>query len=306
MVLKVIAVTGAAGMLGRHIIAALEFSGFDTISISRLTATDRSWRQWDLNQWQTEKKFDEVFKSVDAIVHAGAAVPNREKPYSEQELFDVNVRATLNLADWARKRKVPLVYISGAIVYKKTDAESILEDSALGWSGLGGFYGMTKLLAENQLIQEKNSGLELAIIRTSSIYGYGLSSDKLICSFLEKAHTGSTIELMEPIKDSVDFIHAADVSVAVVNILKNKSWSIFNISSGQFTSIHKLAELAVSIVKNGDISVQQSNQEVGKKAARFGLECKKAKVKLGWRVNIGITEGMRSVFEKQVLVVGRK
>jgi nucleoside-diphosphate-sugar epimerase len=301
----VIAVTGATGMLGSHIVAALEFSGFNIISVSRSESESKSCRHWDLNQWKTEEEFDELFKGVDAIIHAGAAVPSAKQTFSEQELFDVNVRASLNLAEWAKKRNIPMIYISGAIVYQDPEEKDILEDAPLGWSGLGGFYGMTKLLAENLLQQEKNAGLDLAIIRPSSIYGYGLSSDKLICSFLEKANQGQTIELEEPINDSVDLIHAADVAAAIVEILKKCSWNIFNIASGKLTSVDEIARISLLTVKNGKVSVKKSIHSVQPKLSRFALKCKLAEMQLGWVPKINISTGMQSVFEQKVLVVGQ-
>lgn len=306
MVLKTIAVTGASGMLGRHIVAALKFADFDVISYSRTARDFELWRCWDLTQWKTEKELDELFESVDAVIHAGAAVPSAQHLCDDNESFDANVRASLNLADWVRKRDLPLVHISGAIVYVDPNDQDIQEDAPIGWSGLGGFYGLTKLLAEDLLRREKDAGLRLAILRPSSIYGYGLGTEKLICSFLSRAHEGSTIELSEPVTDSVDFIHAADVADAVVKVLQDTAWGTFNLASGRSTSINDLAEMCISVAGKGDVKIKQSMQASRHPIRRFDLNCKLARMQLGWSPHVDLSVGIRAISEQKVLVVGQE
>lgn len=303
--MKTIAVTGASGMLGRHIVTALEFAGFDVVSFSRTAPDYESWRRWDLMQWKTEKEFDDLFASVDAVIHAGAAVHRGQSLCDDNELFDANVRATLNLANWARKRELPMVYISGAIVYADPNSRLIQEEAPLGWSGLGGFYGLTKLLAEDLLRREKDAGLRLAILRPSSIYGYGLSADKLICSFLRKASEGADIGLNEPVADSVDLIHAADIADAVVRILRYATWGTFNLASGCSTSFYDLAKTCISVVGKGGVKIEHGTQEPRPPVSRFGLNCELARIKLGWSSQVRLMDGIRAVFEQKVIVVGQ-
>lgn len=305
MVLKTIAVIGASGMLGRHIVAALEFAGFDVVPCFRTAQDYESWRRWDLMQWKTEEEFDDLFASVDAVIHAGAAVPRGQCLCGDNELFDANVRATFNLANWARKRELPMVYISGAIVYADPNSRLIREDASLGWSGLGGFYGLTKLLAEDLLHREKDAGLRLAILRPSSIYGHGLSAEKLICSFLRKASEGGDIELNEPVADSVDLIHAADVADAVVKILRYAAWDTFNLASGCSTSFYDLAKACISVVGKGGVKIEQGTQEPRPPISRFGLDCEVTRTQLGWSSQIALSDGIRAVFEQKVIVVGQ-
>ena len=168
MVLSSIALTGASGMLGRHVVAALAAAGFQVIACSRHkewgTALSEA-RVWDLTQWRSFDELDELFKGARAIVHAGAMVPKAEGPLDEGRMFDANVRACLNLGEWALARSVPVVHISGAIVYVEPDRQGIDETAPTGHSGLGGFYGLTKLLAEDIFRRLRERGLQVAILR---------------------------------------------------------------------------------------------------------------------------------------------
>lgn len=304
MVLKSVAVTGASGMLGRHLLAALGCAGFSTIPLARTSRPYPGWRCWDLTQWKSVAELDALFDGAEAVIHAGAAVPGSQG-LTEQETYDANVRATFNLGDWARKREIPLIYVSGAIVYADPYRPGIREDAPLGWSGLGGTYGLSKLLAEDQLRRERDSGLRLGVLRPSSIYGYGLGPDKIIRLFLRKAIEGSVIELTEPVADSVDLIHAADVADAAVKILQHEAWNIFNLGSGHTTSMQKLAEMCVAVADKGTITVKQGNEQVLRTPiSRFGLDCHLAQRQLGWSAQVGLRAGIGALLAGRVVVAG--
>ena len=98
---------------------------------------------------------------------------------------------------WALTRDIPLIYISGGISYYDPHATNISEDAELGWSGLGGCYGLSKLLGEDALKRLRKRGLKLAILRASSIYGAGMKSNKVISRFIENAVNDIEIELFQ-------------------------------------------------------------------------------------------------------------
>jgi|SaaInlV_200m_DNA_5_1039737.scaffolds.fasta_scaffold09879_2 nucleoside-diphosphate-sugar epimerase len=300
MVLKTVAVTGALGMLGQHIMSELLLAGFNVVSVSRSSKNNESHGSWDLLHWKSDEEFDRLLSSVDVVIHAGAAVPGVHKPYSDDELFYTNVGASLNIARWCRKRSIPFIYISGAIVYDDPHNKGIKEDSKKGFNDFGGFYGQSKLFAEDLLNREKDAGLSLSIVRPSSIYGYGLSAEKLVCIFLDKASNGHTIEIERPIEDCINFIHAADVSNAIVKIIQKKEWDTFNISSGKCVSIIDLAKTCISVVGNGKVIVSQKHQ-TREFLARYALNNKLSIKKLGWHPQVNLFRGVRSIFEKKVI-----
>lgn len=301
MLLNTIAVTGSTGMLGRHVTVALDMAGFQVIPLSRSRKTVGKGRSWDLTCWKTMEELDELFKGVDAIVHAGAAVPKMLCTTPEAGQFDANVRACMNIAEWARSRKIPIVYISSATVYADPNLVGIKEEASLGWSGLGGFYSMTKLISEDIFRREKMAGLQCAILRPSSIYGVGLFREKMVNSFITKAVAGETIELTEPVNDSVDLIHAADVANSIVRVLYTKSWETFNLAAGRLTSILELANACVIVAENGRVQVKASSNSRRVAETRFGLSCDRAKRLLDWRPHIGLTVGLTAMLNGVIL-----
>lgn len=289
MVLGRVGLTGATGMLGRHMRAALQAAGAKVKAVSR-SGTDDS-AAWDLSKWLSMAALDELFAGVQAIVHAGAFVqPSGE--VDQAHMFDANVRACLNLGQWAMSRNIPLLHISGAIVYKDPCAPLQKESAPLGWSGLGGFYGFSKLLAEDVLMRLRQQGLKLCMLRPTSIYGYGIGADKIVPRFLAAAARGDVIELSQPVSDRVDIVHAVDVSDATVAALKKECWETLNVSSGKPVTIIELAEACVAVAGNGRIEIKGELPANYKASVKYSLDISRASERIHWQPRIDVSKGL--------------
>jgi UDP-glucose 4-epimerase len=289
MVLGKIGLTGATGMVGRHLQARFQKSGAKVVAVSRLK--NKEVAEWNLLDWLEKSKLDELFGGVDAIVHAGAQVPT-SSDIDEAEMFNANVRSCVNLGKWALERNVPLVYVSGAIVYASPIKVKQNEASELGWSGLGGFYGLSKLLAEDVLVRLRQKGLMLSIVRPTAIYGYGLDAEKMVQRFLSTASAGGVIKLSQPINDTVDLMHAADVATAIEAILMRKCWKTFNVASGKQVSIKNLADACIRVSGRGAISVEGRVPQPYQTTHQYSLDISKIEAEIGWKPEIDIDVGL--------------
>ena len=148
MVLNKIGLTGASGMLGYHLIDAILKKNIKGLLTSRRTPSrlrdNLSWRYWDLCQWKTPAELDKLFPEVQVLIHAGALLPNQEIIPTNKETHDANILSCLALAEWAILKEIPIVFISGAVVYDDPYQKNIVEDSTLTKGGFGGFYGYSK------------------------------------------------------------------------------------------------------------------------------------------------------------------
>ncbi len=298
MVLGRVGLTGATGMLGRHIRAALEAVEAQVVPVSHSGRDGTA--QWDMAEWLTADALDALFGDVHAVVHAGAIVDSAAAG-SEARMFDVNVRACANLAEWAVSRSSPLVFISSASVYADPDSGHLSEDAPLGANQLGGFYGMTKLMAEDILGRYRPRGLKLAVVRPSSLYGHGGPASKMLYKFLGLAARGETIDLTPPVDDRVDFLHAADFSSAVVGVLESACWDTLNIASERPVSIRELALACVEATGRGSVRVQEAEPLERLPLRRFFLDATAARERLGWASAIGIQQGLEMVLSGQLL-----
>jgi UDP-glucose 4-epimerase len=302
MVLKTVGLTGASGMVGRHVLEALKCKNIFCVATSRRPSKIRQeglmWSEaWDLTEWKSPEELDIMFPKVEAMLHVGAIVPHASVKVSERVFFDANVRSCLSLGQWALKRKIQLVFLSGSTVYADPEKTGIRESDKKTCGGLGGFYGFTKLLAEKILKYLEGEGLHLTILRPSSIYGYGLPTGKMISNFLHKASEGQFIELTPPVDDRINLIHAYDVAQALLMVLEKKAYGVFNIAGKLPPSIFEIAQTCVEVVRRGEVKVLHGESSRAP-VVRFDLCCDVARDAFAFSPKINLSEGIRRVWRE--------
>lgn len=286
---QTVAVTGAGGMVGRHVVVALNKSGLNCLPIGR--------QQWDLRNWKNVEELDEIFGASSSVVHAGAIVPISGQTVSSQDLFDANIRASLCLGEWCAARDRSLVLISGATVYESPFAIGIKETAPLTTRPGSGLYGLTKLLAEQVLGPSVAAGLRLAVLRPSSVYGAGIPESRMIGSLLVKASKGHDIELMPPISEKINLLHAGDLADAVLRVLRAGAWDTFNVAAAEACSVADIAQTCVSLVGKGRV-ISPPDGDV-QPTTRYQLDCSKAAATFQFRPSIDLVEGLRRTWLNQ-------
>jgi len=299
MVLKNIALTGSSGMLGRHFIEIMVEKKISAQLTSRtspkLLPNNVAWKFWDLVDWKTPDELDELFDNVDALIHAGAFVVTSQDPKKNQNLFDANVRACVNLSEWALVKDIPVVFISAATVYENPFKKQIVESDPLTTKeSIGGFYGYSKLLAEKVFYYFMDKGLKLCILRPSSIYGYGISKKSLVSKWLYIAAQNKIIEISPPIDDTINLIHASDVSQAAMDALEQEAWGIYNIAS-QNVRIKEIAKTCIDIVGKGKINISLINTS-REPSQKYNLSYCKANETFGFYPRFSFNDGLAKMW----------
>lgn len=288
--------TGAQGMLGRHICSVLRDCGFKVLQVQRRQSKLRNTKCWDLRKWLSNHDLDKVFEKAQAVVHAGALVETKLTSETKT-MYDINVRSCVNLAGWAFVRNIPIIFISTGAVYANTKKRKIVETDALGWNNSAKIYGFTKIMAEDALRRYQSRGLKLAVIRPSAVYGSGLSPRSIIAKFLNQASANNTLKIKEPVKDTLNFVHAYDVAMAIVKILKKKKWDTFNISGQKSISIYNLAKNCVSIGKKRTIFIIKKIK-CRQAEHNFNLNSNKAHKILNWMPQLNFKESLKKLYLK--------
>tara|TARA_B100001250_G_scaffold414630_1_gene454981 strand:- start:5779 stop:6093 length:315 start_codon:yes stop_codon:yes gene_type:complete len=93
------------------------------------------------------------------------------------------------------------------MVYEDNNKIQLNENDPKTILSIGGFYGFSKILCENDFNHFINQGLKVIILRTSSVYVLGLGKDKMINQFLEKDVRREFFNIYEP-NNKINLIHA--------------------------------------------------------------------------------------------------
>lgn len=300
MVLRRVILTGASGLLGRHMLALLARHEIQCVCLCRTQPNPLpqgcSWAPWELTAPVDANCLDALCPETDALIHLGALTSALDDATS---LMQGNVAASKDLARWARERHIPLAYVSGAVVYADPGKRGITEDSPLLTApGFGGLYGWSKLQGEQAVRSEVENGLSSLILRPSSLYGLKIANDKLVGRFLQRAMAGETIAVTSPTSDRVNFVHAADVAAAFLHGLLAQAWGVFNIG-GTLATIQELAQACIAVSGKGRLQVQDTDMEPGK--TRFDLNCAAAEAAFGYRPSISLAKGLTLMSQNHYL-----
>jgi UDP-glucose 4-epimerase len=280
-------ITGGAGFIGTHLckkISALHkvtvydnFSNsnqkdFPTISNVTLVIGDI------LNK----SKLSYSMKNHDVVIHLAAKTDVVDSVNNPDNTFQTNVHGTQNALDSCISNNITkFIVTSSAAVYQNfdnsVDEASITEPLSP--------YGQSKLDMENIIIQSK---INCTILRLFNVYGNG-HNNGVIVNFTKNISENKPLIIFGDGKAVRDFIHIDDVIDAVILSIESES-GIYNIASGNGTSISDLAKLLIQL--------SGKNSEIIYKSARTGeilysvADIIKSQKELGFSPKISLNTGL--------------
>lgn len=165
-----LAVTGGAGFLGYHLCRNLsnKYSRIHAIDIAAINAKEYpSNVEYSKVDIRDSEALENVFKGVDFVVHAAAALPL----WKRKDIFETNIDGTRNVLEAAKKNRIKrVVFVSSTAVYGVPAKHPIYENDEL--VGVGP-YGEAKIEAEKICEQFRETGMCIPIIRPKTFIGTG-------------------------------------------------------------------------------------------------------------------------------------
>jgi UDP-glucose 4-epimerase len=180
--LQSILITGSSGFLGSNLVSRLSHSKkFNLILINRKNNFDLSKNGWT----------DEIPDTpIDIVIHLAQSNKYREFPDGAEDMFQVNISATFELLEWARKNGVKrFIFASTGNIYKNLQGKAT-ENSECDPDS---FYAKSKYCAE-KLIESYSDNFEIIIVRIFGLYGPG-QIDNLFSNIIKKIQEGKELTL---------------------------------------------------------------------------------------------------------------
>ena len=175
-----ILVTGANGFVGRHLVAHLIAAGHGVTAVVRAPGrAPEGSSETIVQEIGPATDWSGLLAGHDAVIHLAARVHvmNDDAPNPIDEFRRVNTAGTAALARAAAEQGVGrLVFLSSIKV--NGEATSGTPFTALDAPAPKDPYGVSKLEAETQLRSiERDTGLDVVIIRTPLVYGPGVGGN---------------------------------------------------------------------------------------------------------------------------------
>ncbi|CAN5334486.1 SDR family oxidoreductase [soil metagenome] len=210
-----IAITGATGLLGQHLLEKFQAENIEIIALHRaeregLLPSGSTKRQADILD---QVSLREAFEGVDTLIHSAAFVSFN--PRWRKKLFDVNVTGTKNVVDTCLQLGVKnLIHISSVAALGRSAKGIITEDTKWNSSNTTD-YAETKYLAELEVYRGAEEGLNISMVNPSVILSAS-QSDRSSARLFDYVWN----EKKYYTSGSLNYVDARDVAQAVLQLYK--------------------------------------------------------------------------------------
>ena len=198
----------------------------------------------------------------------------------------------LNLLEAAKKYNVgKFVYVSSSMVYGNFD-NNVVETVACNPQGQ---YGIMKLAGE-WLVKDyaRRTDMSYIIVRPSAVYGPLDVEDRVISKFILTAMRDGVIKV-NGANETLDFTYVDDAADGIVAATLTKHQNqTYNITRSRSRTLLEAAELAINIVGQGRIDVQDKDADF---PSRGALNTQAAQQDLGFAPKIDIEQGFQRYYE---------
>lgn len=269
---KTILITGYKGFIGFHLTKFLKDKGYKIIPLK-----------------QDIRDTIKIKDKINIIIHLATLTKTN---YSKKEMYDVNVKGTLNVLEFCKKNNIKFIFVSTASVFGNPKYLPIDENQKYNPNNI---YAKTKIKGE-ELCKKyfKEYNLKCIILRLSNVYGKNQSKGFLIPDIIDGVKNNKKIILSSP-KVRRDFIYINDVLEAFLKAIEydKNFFDVFNIGYGSSYSIGEILDI-ISNLANKKVNVEYSGLRENEIMNTF-FDISHAKSKLNWFPKIGLKEGINNL-----------
>ncbi|MEL6893976.1 MAG: SDR family NAD(P)-dependent oxidoreductase, partial [Actinomycetota bacterium] len=287
-------VTGAAGFIGRAVVAELRRAGLEPVTLDRdVTPPYASVDQpipIDVVADLATADLDAALSEVDAVVHL-AGTPGVQSSWAEG--FETHVRnnlvATQRVCEAALRTDCQRVVVaSSSSVYGDVERDLAREDDHL--TPLSP-YGASKAAVEHLLGAYAARGLSIAAMRYFTVFGPGQRPDMAINRLFRATVDGPAFPLRGTGEQCRSFTYVDDVAEATVRAVRRMGTSsVFNVGGGEVVSVRDLIK-RIEALTGRTIRIEQLPPAPGD-PGRTAADVTRAATELGWSATTSIDDGL--------------
>lgn len=286
-------VTGAGGLIGRHLAAPLTAAGFEVVVLSRRDAGPGGI-SGDL---LADPERVVARAGADHLIHlAWHDGPGRWTAPENLDWVGASLRLIRAFAEGGGRRAV---LVGSCAEYDWTGAGRLSEASALRPATL---YGAAKVATGIAALAGAGAlGLSLAWARPFFVYGPGEPEGRLFGDLLRGLAAGRAVECTDGVQRR-DFLHAGDVAAALAALLASPVSGAVNIGSGRAVAVRDLiATLAAAIGREGLVRFGARPRPAGDPDL-IEADVVRLTDEVGFRPRHDLASGVRAVLAAEGLV----
>lgn len=314
---KVVMVTGAAGMVGSHLIDRLLGQGYvvhglDLVPLDKAnnlrdsaSHADFHYVQGDIRDPATITGF--FRPEAEVLYHLASVVGVRRYMEDPMSLIDIAIIGTRNFIELCDKHRVRILFTSTSEVYGRNPAVPWKEsdDRVLGATNVDRWsYSTSKALVEHMLFgMHRKSGLPMSIVRFFNVYGPRQNPIYVVSQSVYRVLRGEAPDLYDGGRQTRCFTYIEDVIDGVIAAATSPRavGEIFNLGNPTEVTIGEVIEACIDLsgskIDPVLIDTGEKYGAVYEDIIRRVPDVSKAKDLLGWQASTDYRQGIAKTID---------
>ena len=254
---KVVAVTGASGLIGRYLDERLQAAGRRAVLLSRastgMTGANFVPVDYSLDSLRS------AFEGVDAVVHlAGRRMTREDDILDVAPFIEPNVKMVRDLVRAAEAAGVGRIILASTIGVYSPSNQCPYSESPVAIPANG--YGLSKSFAEGYLeLLTRSTEVSAVSLRLAATYGLGEKGTPALMKFVGQALRGEPLVLTGDPHYVIDQVYVVDAVSAIELALDPRTPSgTYNIGGGRPTPIREIAGAVLDVFGRPGTLIDQS------------------------------------------------
>lgn len=297
-----VVVTGAAGMIGSHVVERLVARGDDVVGVDNLVTGELA----NLSAVLGSDRFDFLERDagdLDDLPPGTAAILHLASPASPRHFRDLPLEvlhagstATLRLLALAERSRATFLFASSSEVYGEPDVHPQPEDYRGSVSTLGerACYDEAKRFSEAAVDTYRlRRGLDTRIARIFNTYGPRMRLDdgRIVVTFVQQALAGCPLSVHGDGTQTRSFCYVDDLARGIVALLDSDVHVPVNLGSTDEHTVLGIARLILRLT-GSDAGLEFVDRPENDPSRRRP-DLTRAGDLLGWEPTVPVEDGMR-------------
>jgi nucleoside-diphosphate-sugar epimerase len=298
-----VVVTGAAGFIGRWLVAELLQRGHVVLPVDNLVTGDpdnlaefagrRGFEPLVVGDVRDEDGCRAWLAGADAIAHLAASISVQDSIDDPARTFDNDVVGTFRLLEAAREHGTRFLFASTCMVYDLATATSgIAEDHAVKPASP---YAASKVAGEALTLSYHHAyGLPTTVVRPFNTYGpyqRSVGEGGVVAIFTRLSLQGAQLRVYGDGTQTRDLLYVTDCAGFMADALVSDSATGLVLNAGTGTDV-TINELAALIEPEASRVVHAPHIHPQSEIAVLRADSRRAGAILGWKPQVTLAEGL--------------
>jgi nucleoside-diphosphate-sugar epimerase len=296
---ETVAVTGAAGFIGRWVVKELLEREYQVFGIDNLSNGTRE----NIAEFETDDQFEfqvgdvrnesDVDKLIgeetDACIHLAAEIDVHESLEDPQAHFETNVIGSYTVLEACRRTETRLGMVGTCMVYDVAGSDERIDESHP--VNPASPYASSKLAAEN-LAHSYYHGYDLPVVLLRPFNTYGPYQEAgVVPIFVDRDLRGEPLKIFGDGTQTRDLLYVTDCARFIVDgtFADDAVGEVLNAGTGDDVSINELANL---IASDGTEIEHVEHHHPQSEIEELRCDPTKAGDVLGWEPEVSLSDGI--------------